>query len=205
MSVQGEEKIMVSLQSVEEQLKRLGCNFKFWGRAEIKELSVVLMPDEVIAQCTNGHYEGGFALLAATDRRLLLIDRKPMFLTLEAISYDMISELDFSHRLLDSTIRIFTFNKSLVFTTWNHKRLRTILTYSQHRMADIRQQYMSQVMQQQPQQQQSPHQLQPAYGSAQASTPAPAAFNGIDPMQLQSPWNYNRKTPMLSRRRGWIR
>src|ERR1700733_4215990 len=99
---------MVSLQSVEEQLKRLGCNFKFWGRAEIKELSVVLMPDEAIAQCTNGHYEGGFALLVATDRRIILIDRKPMFLTLEAISYDMIAEINFNHRLIDSTIRIFT-------------------------------------------------------------------------------------------------
>ena len=138
---------MVSVQSVEEQLKRLGCNFRFWGRAEIKELSVVLMPGEAIAQCTNGHYEGGFALLAATDRRLLLIDRKPMYLTLEAISYDMIAEIDFSHRLMNATVRIFTFNKALVFTSWNHARLRTILTYTQNRVADLRQQYMNQVMQ----------------------------------------------------------
>src|SRR5579862_3274748 len=122
---------MVSLQNVEEQLKRLGCNFRFWGRAEIKELSVVLMPDEVIAQCTNGHYEGGFALLVATDRRLILVDRKPMFLTLEAISYDMISQVDFNHRLMDATLHIFTFNKCLDFTSWNHKRLRTILAYTQ--------------------------------------------------------------------------
>ena len=38
---------MISLHQVEEQLKRIGCNFKFWGRAEIRELSNVLMPDEI--------------------------------------------------------------------------------------------------------------------------------------------------------------
>jgi hypothetical protein len=200
--MQEREVIMVSLQSVEEQLKRLGCNFKFWGRAEIKELSVILMPDEVIAQCTNGHYEGGFALLAATDRRILLVDRKPMFLTLEAISYDMIAEIDFSNRLLNSTLRFFTFNKSLVFTSWNHKRLRTIHTYTNQRVADIRQQYMSQMMQQQ--QAQPQPQFQPAFGAAVVGLPATAPLGAGQP-QPQSPWSSSRRMPIISRRRGFGR
>src|ERR1700712_3773588 len=69
---------MVSHKNVEEQLKRVGCNFALWGRSEIHELSNVLMPDEIIAQATNGSYEGGFALLCVTQYRVLLIDKKPM-------------------------------------------------------------------------------------------------------------------------------
>lgn len=145
---------MVTHSYVEEQLKRVGCNFRFWGRPEIRELANILMPDEVIAGCTNGRYEGGFALLCVTNHRLLLVDRKPMFLTLEDVRFDMISEIDFSARLLDSTIRIMTPNRTLVFTGWNQQRLRTILNYTQQRVMEIRQHYMVRQFQPQGPQQQ---------------------------------------------------
>lgn len=180
---------MVSSQNVEDQLKQLNCNFRLWGRAEIRELSNVLMPEERIVQATNGHYEGGFALMTATNQRLILIDRKPMFLTLEAITYDMVSEVDFHHRLLDATIRVFTLNKSLVFTSWNHHRLRVILTYTQQHLGDQRQQYTAQVIQQQSQEQSRPA---PALmGAFQAAT----AANLPNPMPL----NYSSKVPFIPR------
>lgn len=183
---------MVHIQEVEKQLKRIGCNFKFWGRAEIKELSNILMPGEEITQCTNGHYEGGFAMLAATTQRLLLIDRKPMFLTIEAISYDMIAKVGFSHRLLDATIRIFTLNKALVFTTWNHRRLHTILHYTQHRVTETRQQYMAQIAQQGETQQ--PQTLPAA--AYQMLQPAAAT-----PLNSSTPLNYTTQMPLIPRRR----
>ncbi len=133
---------MISLGDVERQLRQVGCNFRFWGRAEVRELAVVLMPGETIVHATNGHYEGGFALLVATDQRLILIDRKPMFLTIEAISYDMIAEVNFNHRLLNATLRVFTLNKTLIFTSWNHAHLRAILVYAQQQTSALRQQYM---------------------------------------------------------------
>lgn len=133
---------MVSLKYVEEQLKRVGCNFRFWGRPEIRELANVLLPDEIIAGCTNGRYEGGFALLCVTNMRLLLVDRKPMFLTLEDIRFDMIAEIDYSSRLLDSTIRVITPNRTLIFNAWSNVRLRKILNYTQQRVMEIRQPHM---------------------------------------------------------------
>lgn len=147
---------MVTSQYVEEQLKRIGCNFKFWGRPEIRELANILIPDEIISGCTNGRYEGGSALLCVTNFRVLLVDRKPMFLTLEDIRFDMISELDFSARLMDSTIRIITPNRTLRFTSWNNPRLRNILTYTQQRVMDIRQQHLRWQPQPAPQQQTAP-------------------------------------------------
>jgi hypothetical protein len=86
---------MVTFATVEQQLKAAGCNFRFWGRSELRELCNILLPGETIAQAVNGQYEAGFALLCATDFRVLLIDKKPKYLTLKDIRFDMITELDF--------------------------------------------------------------------------------------------------------------
>ncbi|HEU4914132.1 MAG TPA: PH domain-containing protein [Candidatus Saccharimonadales bacterium] len=133
---------MMSLDQVEDQLKRVGCNFRFWNRPEIRELRNILVPGEVIAQCANGRYENGYALLVVTNHRLLLIDKKPMFLTLEDIRFDMISEIDYSAQMIEGTIIIMTPNRKLRFTGWNHGRLRTILNYTQQRVTELRQHYI---------------------------------------------------------------
>lgn len=138
---------MIQLSQVEAQLEKAGCNFKIFGRAEIKELCNILIHGETIIQAVNGRYEGGFAMLCLTDHRLLLIDRKPMFLTLEDIRFDMIAEIDYNARLLDSTVRIITPNRSLMFKSWNQKRLRQLLNETQARVMEIRQHFMLQQLQ----------------------------------------------------------
>lgn len=186
---------MVSLHTVEEQLKQVGCNFKMWGRAEIRELSNVLMPEETIAQAANGTYEGGFAMLAVTNYRVLLIDRKPMILTIEDIRYDMMAEVDFHNRLLGSTVRIFTPMRNLVFNSWSQHRLRKCVDYVQQRVMEIRQHGM--VAQQQFQAQ--PNQV-PGQGMAFAPqlNAVPASPNGVP---YTPPMNPYTKVPMLTRRR----
>ena len=139
---------MTTLAHVEQQLRRAGCNYKWWGRAEIRELANILMEDEIIAGCVNGRYAGGFALLCITNHRLLLVDRKPMFLTLEDIRFDMIAEIDYNSRLLDNTVHVITPNRSLRFTSWNQHRMRKILNYLQQRVMEIRQHYLMQQFQQ---------------------------------------------------------
>jgi hypothetical protein len=139
---------MVTLATVEEQLKAIGCNFRFWGRAELRELCDILLPGETIAQAVNGQYEGGFALLCATDFRVLLIDKKPKYLTLKDIRFDMITELDFAGRMMNSTVRIYTPNKELRFTTPSNRRLRKLYTYTQHKVMEIRHHFMLQQFQQ---------------------------------------------------------
>jgi hypothetical protein len=117
-----------------------------------------MFPNEQIMHCVNGQYEAGFALLCATDQRVLLIDKKPMYLTLEDIRYDMIAELNYHHRLMNCTLLIFTPNKSLRFTAYNHARLRSLFNYAQEKVMEIRQQYAQ-------------HQLQPSIATEPISTP----------------------------------
>lgn len=187
---------MVTLAIIEEQLKRVGCHYRWWGRAEIRELANILLPEETIAQALNGHYEGGFAMLVVTDHRLLLVDRKPMFFTLEDIRFDMISEIDFSARLLDSSIHVITPTHKLKFTAWNQTRLRRLVDYTQERVMEIRQHFMLQ-------------HLQAAQGYAQtvnATAVGGLAMQGnanTTNMQFNLPANPYTKMPMLMRRRRY--
>lgn len=128
---------MVTKQSVEQQLKKIGFNNYGWGRTEIRELPAVLLEGEEIYECVNGLYEGGFALLVATNIRVLLIDKKPLnYLTVEDLRFDMINELDYSHRLMGARISISAGSKNLKFTSYNQPRLRKLISHVQHCMAE---------------------------------------------------------------------
>lgn len=130
---------MVSQKSVNKQLKRIGVNRNGWGRGEFNELAKVLLPDEEIYECANGLYEGGFALLVATDVRVLLIDKKPLnYLTVEDLRFDMINEIDYSHRLLGARISISAGSKNLQFRSYNQPRLRKLINHVQHCMAEAK-------------------------------------------------------------------
>lgn len=130
---------MVDAKSVQAQLKRIKFNPNTWGRAEIAELPNILLPNEKIYECVNGTYEGGFALLVATNTRVLLVDKKPLnYLTVEDLRFDMINELDYSHRLMGARITITTGNKTLRFRSYNQERLRKLLSHVQHRMSEIK-------------------------------------------------------------------
>lgn len=192
---------MVSIDEVDRQLKRIGANFQYWGRSEIRELKHILVPGENIQGCLNGRYEGGFALLCVTDQRLLLVDKKPMYLTLEDLRYDMITEVDYGHRLLNSTISVYTPNKNLAFTAFNRNQLRAVTGYIQHRVMEIRQHQAYQETQLaqmqagmlQPQQMaapvQAPVSLQPATALATAtSDPAVGVIESLPLPRFQNPY-----------------
>lgn len=129
---------MVSSQNVSAQLKKIGVSVKYWGAGEVRELQHILMTNEEVVALINGRYENGFATLVATDQRLLLIDKKPLYLTIEDLRYDTVAEIDYNARLLDSTVRVMTFNKALAFTSIRQKRLRACATYVQQRVMELR-------------------------------------------------------------------
>lgn len=131
---------MVSIKKLDQDLKRIGCHCPLWGRSEIHELAKVVTEGEEIAEVINGYYEGGFAQLCVTSRRVLLVDKKPLALTLEDLRYDMISEVDYGDRIITSNIHIITPIRTLHFSTWNRRHLRQAMTTIQDRVMEIRNQ-----------------------------------------------------------------
>lgn len=131
---------MVHISIIEARLVKLGFHATRWFRPEIRELQHILLDSEEIVGCVQGRYFGGFALLVATDHRLLLIDKKIPYLSVEDIRYDMISEIDYSAQLFDATVTIFTVNKQHRFSSWKHKHhLRKVTSYAQQRVMELRQ------------------------------------------------------------------
>lgn len=188
---------MVTKYVIEEQLRRIGCYYKWWGRSEIRELAKILQPHEIIAQCVNGYYEGGFAMLCVTDHRLLLVDHKPMMLTLEDVRFDMIAEVDYSSRLLDGTLTVITPTHKLRFTSWNQVRVRRLMEYTQERVMEMRQHFMLQHL----------RAVQGYTQAVSASMMGELALQGnaYADQPLGLPPNPYTKTPLLTRRRRYPR
>lgn len=130
---------MVTRQEIDRQLEAINTKFTWWGRGEVRELEHIIEPGETIMYCLNGRYEGGFGMLCVTDQRAILIDKKPLYLSLEDVRYDMISEVHFDGRLLDSSVTIHTFSKQLRFTALKGKVLRRATAYLQRRVLELRQ------------------------------------------------------------------
>jgi hypothetical protein len=68
-----------------------------------------------------------------------LIDKKPLnFLSVEDLRFDMISEIDYGHRLIGAQISISTGSKNLRFRSFNQPRLRHLISRVQHCMAETK-------------------------------------------------------------------
>lgn len=188
---------MVAHDEVLRQLDTIGAGIKWWGRAEVRELRHILVPGESIMYCINGRYEGGFAMICITDQRVLLIDKKPLYLTLEDIRYDMVSEVDFSQRLIDATLSIHTLNKTLRFRALKVALLRRATSYVQGRVMEFRHQphpsqYQTQAA---PQQQAVPVQAQ-----AIDQEPQPIIESTVNSLEHRVTNPYTR-VPLMMRRR----
>jgi hypothetical protein len=128
---------MVDAKTIQKQLKKIKFGGSIWNQAELRELPKIIHDGENISECVNGLYEGGVALLVATEMRVLLIDKKPLnYLTVEDLRFDMINEIDYSHRLMGAGITISTGNKILKFTSFNQPRLRHLICLVQEHMSD---------------------------------------------------------------------
>ena len=128
---------MVDRKYIQDQLKRLKFGASPFNQAELRELPHIIHEGEKISELVNGIYEGGVALLVATEMRLLLVDKKPLnFLTVEDLRFDMINEIDYSHRMFGATITISTGGKTLKFKSYNQARLRHLINLVQEHMSE---------------------------------------------------------------------
>ena len=132
---------MVHPSIIEARLGELRFNSSRWFRAEVHELQHILMDHEKIIALACGRYFGSFALLVATDQRLLLIDKRVFFMTIEDTRYDMISEIDFNSQAYYANLTVFTVNKTHKFTSIKHRhQLRDLTHYVQRRVMEFRNQ-----------------------------------------------------------------
>lgn len=100
---------MATLEEVIAVVKSLPNGATFWNGKEIKELPNILWEDETLEALIGGFYDGGNGVLAATNKRLIFIDKGLMWgLKVEDFPYDKISSIQYSKGLLLGEISIYT-------------------------------------------------------------------------------------------------
>ncbi len=129
---------MVDSNTVQKQLRAIGADQLFWGKLELAELPKILIRGEIIEHVQHGHYSGGFATLVATNHRLLLVDKKPFFLTVIDLRYDMVAEVDYGHQFMGATIHVQSFNKDFKFQSYNKSNLREMTGFIQNKVMEMR-------------------------------------------------------------------
>lgn len=107
---------MPTLQQIQEQIKNMDGASKFFGKREIKELPNILWEDEVLEKLVQGLYNNGNGILAATNKRLIFIDKGLLGgLKVEDFPYDKISSIQYQTGIMFGKITIFTSgNKALI-------------------------------------------------------------------------------------------
>ena len=129
---------MHSYESVLSQLNSLGIRHGRVFQGEVKALARLLLPDEQIEQFMTGRYDAGPAILVATNRRLLLVDKKPFNLTIEDIPYDMVSEVEYSMQAFNATIAVHSISKTINMMSFRQTLLRRFAGFVQARVMHIR-------------------------------------------------------------------
>jgi hypothetical protein len=94
--------------------------------------------DEHLGGVVYGKYTDGFALLAATDRRILFLDVKLMFVHEDEISYDVVSGISFGHVGVLSTVTLHTKVRDYQIRTYNQRCAEGFIAYIESRCLDHR-------------------------------------------------------------------
>lgn len=102
-------------------LTDLGMSRFALASEEAHYLPKIVYADEQIGGVVYGLHQDGFALMAATDRRVIFLDKKPLFDTVDEIRYEVISGVSFGHAGIGSTITLHTKIKDYKMRTFNQK------------------------------------------------------------------------------------
>lgn len=78
---------------IKQELRTVGVTAYGLLKAESRQLHKVVKTDESIQGCVYGQYDGGSAMLVATDKRLVFVDQKPLHSIVEESTYEKILDI----------------------------------------------------------------------------------------------------------------
>ncbi len=121
---------------VKAALKDVGVGKLGIVSQEGRYLPRIIHQDETIGGAVYGWLNGESVMLIATDRRVLFIDKKPLFIHEDEITYDVVSGVSFSHAGLGSLITLHTRIRDYAVRTYNQKALQIFVDYIEKRCLD---------------------------------------------------------------------
>lgn len=100
----------------------LGATKTVISKSEVRQLSDVLHERENILGFIYGAYEGAaFALLVATNKRIIFVSKTPGNLIVDDIPYNMVASLEYNTGVLWGRVKLFARHKNYSFSFVNKK------------------------------------------------------------------------------------
>lgn len=118
---------------IRQALRNLGVSN--WGVSsmEARYLPSIIHANEQIGAVLYGFCEGSFSMLVATDRRIIFLDKKPLFVVEDEIDYHVISGVSYGRAGFGSTVVLHTRIKDFAIRTFNDRCAKSFVTYIESR------------------------------------------------------------------------
>ncbi len=114
---------------IRNELKTVGAGVIGRRTPESRELVKIINPNEHIGGVVYGSYPGGLAWLVATDERVIFLDRKPLFLTFDELTYDIVSGVTTTRAGLFVSVTLHTRIHDYVINFVNSASARIFMRY----------------------------------------------------------------------------
>ena len=102
------------VERVRMELMQAGATLYGLLKAESRYLPHVIHPDEHVYAVVYGHHNSSLAMLIATDRRVIYLDKKPMATFMDEVTYDVVSGVELDIHTFFATVTLHTAVKNYV-------------------------------------------------------------------------------------------
>lgn len=120
-------------QRITKELKALGITSYGLLKMETRQLPRILHDNEHVQGIVYGHHVNGSAMLVATDRRVMFIDKKPFFMNSDEVTYDIVSGVSYGKVGLFATVNLHTRIGDYKIRTMNARSARIFIDFIEQR------------------------------------------------------------------------
>lgn len=120
-----------------QELKKLGMTRQGLATMESQYLPNVIGKDEHICGVLYGFHQDGYAMLVATDKKVIFLDKKPMFINEDEISYFVVSGIRLNRAGFGSVVTLHTRIKDFKIRTFNKRCADGFMRYIESRIAQL--------------------------------------------------------------------
>jgi hypothetical protein len=118
------------------ELRELGVTGFGMLRMESRYLPHIIHSGEHLKGVVYGRHKDGFAMLVATDRRVVFLDKKPLFANQDEVTYDVVTGVNLSTNGIGKAVTLHTRVKDFEIRTYNGKCARGFVSYIEKRRVE---------------------------------------------------------------------
>lgn len=118
---------------VKEELKQLGVSSYGLRSEEARYLPVIIHDNEHVMGAVYGRCAEGFAMLLATDCRVIFLDKKPFLTRADELTYEVVTGVSYGMAGFFVTVTLHTRICDFTIRTMNYKCARGFIKYIESR------------------------------------------------------------------------